>query len=60
LHKSDPTLTLALPKTGFLNPSAKVNLGKTYLADISIPFEVYRRFGQKELVFAEKTILQLF
>ncbi len=53
------TLTLALPKTGFLNPSAKSYLGKTYLADISIPLEVYERFGQMNLLFAQETIRQL-
>jgi NAD(P)H-hydrate epimerase len=58
--RATATLTLALPKTGFLNPSARIYLGKTYLADISIPIEVYMRFGQKKMVFAENTILQLF
>jgi NAD(P)H-hydrate epimerase len=53
------TLTLALPKTGFLNPSAKAYLGKTYLADISIPIEIYRRLGQRKLLFTEKSILRL-
>ncbi len=52
-------LTLALPKTGFLNPSAKPYLGETYLADISIPFEVYQRFGQKTPLFGKETILRL-
>jgi NAD(P)H-hydrate epimerase len=58
--RATATLTLALPKTGFLDPSAKIYLGKAYLVDISIPIEVYRRFGQRKLVFAENNILQLF
>jgi NAD(P)H-hydrate epimerase len=57
--KATATLTLALPKIGFLNPSAKAYLGRTYLADISIPSEVYKRFGQRNPLFAGKTILQL-
>jgi len=57
--KAAATLTLALPKMGFLNPSAKPYLGKIHLADISIPLEVYSRFGQRNPLFAEKPILQL-
>ena len=48
---SDPTiraaetLTLALPKHGLLAPSARPLVGRLYLADISVPEEVYRRLG---------------
>lgn len=35
------TLTLALPKTGLLTPSAKPFVGELYLADISVPVELY-------------------
>lgn len=36
------TLTLALPKQGLLMPSAKEFTGDLYLADISVPPEIYR------------------
>lgn len=39
--KADATLTLALPKTAFLNENTKDYTGEIYLADISIPFELY-------------------
>ncbi len=35
------TLTLALPKIGLLTPSAKPFVGELYLADISVPVELY-------------------
>ena len=35
------TLTLALPKTGLLTPHAKPFVGELYLADISVPPELY-------------------
>ena len=35
------TLTLALPKTGLLTPNAKPFVGNLYLADISVPVELY-------------------
>lgn len=39
------TLTLALPKAGLLRPSAKVYVGRLYLADIGIPVHAYARMG---------------
>jgi NAD(P)H-hydrate epimerase len=39
------TLTLALPKTGLGGPQARAVVGRLYLADISIPQPLYRRFG---------------
>ncbi|MDV3243820.1 MAG: NAD(P)H-hydrate epimerase [Nitrososphaerales archaeon] len=38
------TVTLALPKSGFLNPRAKRFAGQLYLADISIPRVLYDRY----------------
>ncbi|HAV77750.1 MAG TPA: NAD(P)H-hydrate epimerase [Anaerolineae bacterium] len=35
------TLTLALPKTGLLTPESKPFVGELYLADISVPPELY-------------------
>lgn len=39
------TMTLALPKIGLLEPAAKPVIGDLYLADISIPPELYQRIG---------------
>jgi NAD(P)H-hydrate epimerase len=39
------TLTLALPKTGLLQPVARKWVGELYVADISVPQLVYRRLG---------------
>ncbi|WP_188970810.1 NAD(P)H-hydrate epimerase [Deinococcus aerolatus] len=41
------TLTLALPKRGFLNPEVQPLLGALLLADIGVPPELYLRMGLK-------------
>ncbi len=35
------TLTLALPKIGLVTPAAQAWVGELYLADISVPPELY-------------------
>lgn len=39
------TLSLALPKTGLVQPAAREWTGDLYLADISVPALVYERLG---------------
>ena len=39
------TLTLALPKAGLMRPAARDWTGALYLADISVPVQVYQRLG---------------
>jgi len=39
--RADATLTLALPKTGLLQPGAKAWVGELVLADIGVPPELY-------------------
>lgn len=39
------TLTLALPKVGLLTEEAKEKVGDLYLADVSVPPELYQRLG---------------
>ena len=39
------TLTLALPKTGLLAPSARPVVGEIAVADIGVPPALYGRFG---------------
>jgi NAD(P)H-hydrate epimerase len=43
--RATATLTLALPKIGLLNPQSATYVGDLYLADISVPPELYARMG---------------
>lgn len=45
LVRADATLTLALPKVGLLNETARPFVGELYLADISVPPGLYRKMG---------------
>lgn len=55
------TMTLALPKEGLRAPSVETHVGELYLADISVPPDLYRRFLGIEVgpIFAESDILWL-
>ncbi len=55
------TLTLALPKKGLLSESAKKQVGRLYLADISVPPQLYKKaFGfTLQSLFAEGEILKI-
>ena len=57
--KATATLTLALPKTGFLAREASLYLGDLYLADISIPRKVYQSIGQKSMLFQKDTLQRI-
>lgn len=43
--RADATLTLAWPKAGLLADAARPYVGDLYVADISVPADVYRRVG---------------
>ena len=43
--RATATLTLALPKQGLLNPQSALYVGDLYLADISVPPELYANTG---------------
>jgi len=61
--RASATLTLALPKTGLLSPTAKPFVGDLYLADIGVPPELYvaPSLGlQVTPPFMEETIVKLF
>ncbi|MBI3163654.1 MAG: NAD(P)H-hydrate epimerase [Chloroflexi bacterium] len=45
--RATATMTLALPKQGLLNPAVKAYVGELYLADISVPPELYLAMGIK-------------
>ncbi len=54
------TLTLALPKQGLLAPEAKQYVGELYLADISVPPELYAKMGiAVPPLFAESDIIRV-
>jgi NAD(P)H-hydrate epimerase len=54
------TLTLALPKTGLFAEAARPFVGDLYLADISVPPELYRRIGvEVGPLFAGDTIIRV-
>jgi len=55
------TMTLAIPKTGLHAPGANPFVGELYLADISVPPELYQKaFGlQVPSLFAENSIIRV-
>ena len=56
--RADATLTLALPKTGLLVPSAREVVGELAVADIGVPPAAYARIGvQVEPVFATADVV---
>ena len=60
--KAAATLTLALPKTGFLAAAARAKTGELYCADISVPPQLYaqKSLGLKiENIFSQSEIIRL-
>ena len=58
--KAAATLTLALPKVGLTNPHARLYVGQLYLADISVPPQLYQRIGLSVgSIFAANSILSI-
>jgi len=57
--RATATITLALPKTGFLSPGASPYIGSLYLADISIPQKVYQSFRLQKTLFQADTIVKI-
>jgi NAD(P)H-hydrate epimerase len=52
------TMTLALPKAGLLSAEAAPAVGQLYLADISVPPQLYAHLGiEMEPIFAADTVL---
>jgi NAD(P)H-hydrate epimerase len=61
--RASATLTLALPKTGLFAPGARPFVGDLYLADLSVPPELYAAPSlglQLTSPFGEDTIVRLF
>lgn len=58
--RADATLTLALPKTGLLTPTARPVTGELAVADIGIPPEVYARLGVRVgPLFGERSVVRV-
>ncbi len=58
--RATTTLTLALPKHGLLNPQSSAFVGDLYLADISVPSELYAKIGiAVPPLFAESALIQV-
>jgi NAD(P)H-hydrate epimerase len=58
--KADATLTLALPKSGLLTTRAAEVVGELYIADISVPRELYQHFGiEIPNLFESESIVQV-
>ncbi len=61
--KASATMTLAMPKKGLFANTAMNFVGELYLADISVPPQLYRVFGMdtKEVskIFSESTIVKI-
>lgn len=53
------TVTFGFPKTGFLEPGASPFLGELYLADISLPTEIYARYGMGKGPFRGEPLVRI-
>ena len=59
--RATATMTLALPKEGLRVPGVEAHVGELYLADISVPPELYQRFLgiQTGHMFAKSDLIRL-
>ena len=58
--RASATLTLALPKTGMRNLEASKVMETLYLADIIVPYSLYKELDlQVPQIFAQNTIVDL-
>ena len=58
--QADATMTLALPKIGLMEEAARPFVGELYLADISVPPDLYRRIGlEVGNIFGQDTIIKI-
>lgn len=59
--RATATMTLALPKEGLRAPGVEGHVGELYLADISVPPDLYRRFLGIDVgpIFARSDLIRL-
>ena len=53
------TVTLGLPKAGFLNPNSRRFVGELFLADISFPQQVYENYSLSRGIFARDSMIRI-
>ena len=59
--RADATMTLALPKVGLMKESALPYIGDVYLADISVPPELYHKMGlEVQNIFEKDSIIRIW
>jgi NAD(P)H-hydrate epimerase len=59
--RATATMTLALPKSGLLVAEAASVIGQLYVADISVPPQLYAHLGiELDPIFAEETVLPVY
>lgn len=56
---ANATVTFGFPKTGFLNPDCRSKVGELYLADISLPRQVYEKFSSRPVEFPEGGLVRV-
>jgi len=56
---ANATVTFGLLKTGFLNQKSRRFVGELYLADISLPEPIYRKYGQEPGRFGTDNLLKV-
>lgn len=54
------TVTFGLPKTGFLNPKARPFVGELYLADISMPKQIYAALSVTTRLFSRESLVRIW
>jgi len=53
-------MTLAIPKTGLMQDNSKECVGRLYIADISVPPELYKDMGiNSGEIFTGKSIISI-
>ena len=58
--RATATMTLALPKTGLIVPEALKVVGDLYLADISVPHQLYSKLGiEAPPIFVHDSIIKI-
>lgn len=56
---ANATVTFGLLKTGFLNRESVRFIGELYLADISLPEQIYQKYGQEPGKFGRTNLLKV-
>lgn len=58
--KAGTTITLGYPKKGLLFPTSRTSVGKLYVADVSIPGIIWKKFGLNAPDFSGNSLIDFF